>query len=331
MVRTGSHVYVKYGFEVIYADGATGGTGGVPNKKFGLQDKLSSLSLTNNRVNLNSLNQNTVHTFAYGQQQGSASVSFILSNPWIFGALLGAPTTAVSGSAYTHTYTFNGTTDTNRNIRTIAVELGYDGADADIVRTLKGGIINTLSVSAAVGGMVECSTDITYGVESAPSTTLGTAPALPTVNTPYTFAHAELLVNGSVVAECQDVSLSINQNAELLYKLNSHSATNAYRKLTDITGSFRASWINKALLEKVLEQVKLGTSSDFSELVGGSPTFRLTFEKSATEKIVITGGGLSIGEQSISGLEPNEPIFEEINWQMKTLTLVATSTISGEE
>jgi len=325
MVRTGSHVYVKYGFETTYADGST------PNKKFGLQDKLSSLSLTNNRVNLNSLNQNTVHTFAYGQQQGSASVSFILSNPWIFGALLGAPVTAGS-STYTHTYAFDGTTDTNRNIRTIAVQLGYDGADADIVRTLKGGIINTLSVSAAVGGMVECSADITYGVESAPSTTLGTAPSLPAINNPYTFAHAELLVNGSVVAECQDVSLSINQNAELLYKLNSHSATNAYRKLTDITGSFRASFINKALLEKVLEQVKLGTSSGtFSELVGGSPTFRLTFEKSATEKIVITGGGLSIGEQSISGLEPNEPIFEEINWQMKTLTLVATSLTSAEE
>ncbi len=72
MVRTGAHGYLKYDFETSYA------SGGTANKKFGLQDRLTSLSLTNNRINLPSLNQNTLHSFAYGQQQGTASVSFLV-------------------------------------------------------------------------------------------------------------------------------------------------------------------------------------------------------------------------------------------------------------
>ena len=46
MVRTGAHGYLKYDFETSY------GTGATPNKKFGLQDKLSSWTLTNNKVDL---------------------------------------------------------------------------------------------------------------------------------------------------------------------------------------------------------------------------------------------------------------------------------------
>jgi hypothetical protein len=47
MVRTGAHAYVKYEFE----DDGYGNlvSGQSPNKKFGLQDKLTSLSLTNIR------------------------------------------------------------------------------------------------------------------------------------------------------------------------------------------------------------------------------------------------------------------------------------------
>jgi hypothetical protein len=323
MVRTGAHAYVKYDFETSY------GSGGTANKKFGLQDRLTSLSLTNNRVNLASLNQNTIHKFAYGQQQGTASMGFTLSNPWIFGALLGAPTPAGT-SPYTHTYN---TAANLKNPRTIKMEVGFDGVSADIVRTLKGGLVNNLSISATVGGLVECTTDITYGQEVAPSTSLGSAPSVPAQEFPYTFAHAELTISGSVVAQCQDVNLSIAQNSELLYGLGSHAAVNSFRRVLDITGSFRASLINKDLLEKLLEQIKAGTSSGtFSETIGGSPEFKLTFiENNTNQKIEVTLSGLSITDQAISGIEPVEPIFEEINWQAKTISVVATSTTSAEE
>ena len=323
MVRTGAHVYVKYGWEeAVYG---VIGSGLLPDKKFGLQDKMSSLTLTNNKVNLAKLNQNTVDKFAYGQQQGSASMSFTLSNPWIIGAILGTPTKA---GTTPFTYTYPQTSGLPKTARTIQVEVGYDGLAADIVRTLKGGIIGSLSISASVGGLVDCSADITYGIETAPSSSLGTAPTKPSEEFPYTFAHAELYFAGALVAQCQDASLSLAQNAELLYGLGNHSAATAYKRVLDITGSFKASWLNKNLLDDLLAQI----AAVPQETVGGGATeFRLTFEKSSAEKIVITLTGLAINDHGVSGLEPVEPVFEDISWTAKTISVVATSAATAEQ
>ena len=157
-------------------------------------------------------------------------------------------------------------------------------------------------------------------------------PTLPTVEFPYTFAHAELTIGGAVVAQCQDASMTIAQNTELLYGLNSHQAVDSYRKVLGMTGSFRASWIDKDLLEKLLAQIKADTAATYQETVGGSPEFKFTFIKNNTnEKIQITGTGLTINDLAISGVEPVEPIFEEISWTMKTIQIVATNVTSAEE
>lgn len=338
MVRTGAHTYVKYGWE-----GTTYGVLAVvnnvsvtANKKFGLQDKLSTLTLTHNKVNLNKLNQNTVDKYAYGNQQGTASLSFTLSNPWVIGTVLGAPTTSSAPAPYTQTYS---SATMPKTARTIQIEVGFSAIAGDIVRTLKGGIVGSLSISAAVGGLVDCSADVTYGKESAPSTSLGTAPAKPTVEFPYTFAHAELYFGGSLVVQCQDASIVIAQNAELLYGLNSNQAVDAYKRVLDISGSFKASWLDKSILEKLLEQIRQGTPSGspavqaYSETVGGGATeFRLTFEKSSTEKIIITCTGIGLNDLGISGIEPVEPIFQDVSWTAKTISIVAhTNTVQNEE
>jgi|TARA_R110002020_G_C16223745_1_gene767860 hypothetical protein len=329
MVRTGSHGYIKYGWE-----GATHGalaSGETADKKFGLQDRLSSLSISNNRQNLGALNQNTLQNFAYGQQQGTASVGFVLANPWLFGALLGEPSkTGSNPYVYVYPHASNGI---NKEPRTIQVEVGFDGASADIVRTLKGCLVNSMSISAAVGGMVECTAEISFGKESEPSASLGSAPSAQGQEFPYTFAHAELTVGGQLVAQCQDANINLSQNSELLYGLNSHQAVSSYRRILDITGSFRASWIDKDLLIDTLKQIKEGgNSAEYKETVAGSPEFQFTFIKNATnEKIIITGTGLSVTDHALSGFEPVEPIFEEINWQMKTVTVTATNTSSAEE
>ena len=271
------------------------------------------------------LKQILVDKFAYGQQQGSASMSFTLSNPWIIGAILGSPTKAGSTP---FTYTYPQTSGLPKTARTIQVEVGYDGLAADIVRTLKGGIIGSLSISASVGGLVDCSADITYGIETAPSSSLGTAPTKPSEEFPYTFAHAELYFAGALVAQCQDASISLAQNAELLYGLGSHSGAAAYKRVLDITGSFKASWINQTLLDDLLAQI----AAVPQETVGGGATeFRLTFEKSAAEKIVITLTGLAINDHGVSGLEPVEPVFEDISWTAKTISVVATSAATAEQ
>jgi hypothetical protein len=322
MVRTGAHAYIKYGFETDYGVVASN----TVNKSFGLQDKMSSLTLTNNKVNLAKLNQLTVDRYAYGQQSGSASVGFTLSNPWLFGMVLGEPVR--TGSSGARVYTYQNST-LNKEVRTIQVEVGIDDS-TNMVRTLKGGVVGAVGLSTSVGGMVDCSTDITYGQETAPSTTLG-APSLPSVQSPYTFAHAELTFAGVPVIQCQDVSLNLAQNAELLYGLNSHSAVDAYRKVLDITGSFKASWVNKVLLEHLLDQLLAnGTGETIGAGSNAELEFKLTFTKSATESITINCYGLTLNDLGISGLEPVEVLFSDVSFTAQTIKVVANSTMEGE-
>ena len=49
------------------------------------------------------------------------------------------------------------------------------------------------------------------------------------------------------------------------------------------------------------------------------------------ESIIITGTGLAPTDHNITGLEPVEPIFEEINWQMKTISVAVKNSESAEE
>jgi hypothetical protein len=323
MVRTGAHAYVKYGFETGYGVVASN----TVNKRFGLQDKMTGFTLTNNKVNLAKLNQNTIDRFAYGQQQGTASVGFTLSNPWLFGMVLSPPVSSTGSSPYTHTWQ-NSTL--LPEARTIQMEVGVDSSP-NMVRTLKGGIVGAVSISTSVGGLVECTTDITYGQETAPSTPL-LAPTLPSQESPYTFAHAELYFGGIVVAQCQDVSLSLAQNAELLYGLNSHAAVEAYKRVLDITGSFKAAWQDKVLLEHLLDQLLAdGTGETIGAGSNAELEFKLTFTKSATnEMITINCYGLTINDLGISGLEPVEVLFSDVSFTAKTVKVVAKSTMATE-
>ena len=325
-IRTGASAYLKYEYETSY------GTGGTPNKKFGLQDKLTNWTLTHNRIDMPQLNQTTIANYAYGQQSGSLSVGCVLSNPWIFESVFGPPSTgSASSGVYPHTF---GTTAGNKTMNTLVCEVGYDGDTADIVRTLRGCIVNSLGITTSIGATVDCSIDMTYGKENAPSTTIGTAPTEPTEQFAYTFAHGVIKVGGATLAQVQDVDITFAQNPSLLYGIGNNQAVSSYRQIFDMTGRFRAALLNKNLLENVLDQIKHGTSGLYAETIGGSPEFELTFQSTASatqNEIKITGTGLAPTDLAVSGIEPVEPIFEEINWRIKSATIVAKNTQSGEE
>ena len=324
MVRTGAHAYLKYGYESTFGTSAS-----TLDKKFGLNDAISSWTLTHNRQDLPALNQVTIDEYAYGQQAGTLGIDFTLSNPWVFKTILGDPSTTGS-NPYVHTYP-HASNGINKTPTSFTTEVGFDGASADTVRTLKGCVATSLSITASVGNLVSASLSANYGVEDAPSTSLGTAPSQPDVEFPYTFAHATLKYGGNTLAQVQDLSLNIDQGSSLLYGLGDHQAVDAYRQLLDITGSFRVSLLNKTVLEDMLEQISKGTSGSYSSTVGGSPELEIAFTKDSNEKIVITGTGLSPTDLSYDGFRANEPIFENVNWRIKTLTVAATNAESTPE
>jgi len=326
-IRTGASAYLKYEYETSY------GTGGTPNKKFGLQDRLTNWTLTHNRIDMPQLNQTTIANYAYGQQSGSLSVGCILSNPWIFESVFGpsTPGTAV-GTVYPHTF---GTTAGNKTMNTLVVEVGYAGDDSnDIRRVMRGCVVNSLGISTSIGATVDLSVDMTYGKETNPETTGLSAPSEPTEAFAYTFAHGVIKVGGATLAQVQDVDITFAQNPSLLYGIGNNQAVSSYRQIFDITGRFRTALLNKDLLENVLNQIKHGTSGAYAETIGGSPEFELTFQSTSTtvqNEIKISGTGLSPTDLVITGIAPVEPIFEEINWRIKTATVVAKNTQSAAE
>ena len=325
-IRTGASAYLKYEYETSY------GTGGTPNKKFGLQDRLTNWTLTHNRIDMPQLNQTTIGNYAYGQQNGSLSVGFILSNPWIFESVFGPPSTgSASSGVYPHTF---GTTAGNKTMNTLVCEVGYDGDTADIVRTMRGCVVNSLGISTSIGATVDLSVDMTYGKEGAPVTSIGTAPSEPTEQFAYTFAHGVIKVGGNTLAQVQDVDITFAQNPSLLYGIGNNQAVSSYRQVFDMTGRFRAALLNKNLLEGTLAQIAKNTSGTYEETIGGSPEFELTFQSTASSthnEIKITGTGLSPTDLSIQGIEPVEPIFEEINWRIKSATIACKTTQATAE
>ena len=337
VIATGARGFIHYDFESSYGTGASLASGG-DGKRFGLQEKLTSWTLTNSRINLATLNQTELETFAYGQETGSYNVGFVLSNPWIFGAIYGAPTSVTSGSPEVHTY--SKVTGNTKDTRTFSTAVGLDFPSGQVTRTLKGCILRSFGISTSVGGIVDCTADVGYSIEDAPDTSTAlTAPVKPTTKFPYTFAHATLKLNNTLVAKIQSCDITFNQNPDMLWELGDHQAVESFRKVFEITGTFQASWVNTTLLNHILAQVQIPNAAAYEEVVGdkgssSDPELEILFTNGLTgasqKTIKITLAGVSPTEHSVSGIEPVEPVFESITWQAKSAVIVAENAETAE-
>lgn len=316
MVQTGAHSYVKYGWESTF-----GTKSSTLDKVFGLQQRISNWSVNNSRKTLGTLNAVEPQNYAYGQQTGSLSIDFVLSNPWIFRALYGAPTTNSSGSPEVHTYQ-----NADKDIQPFSVEVGIELGATDQVRSPLGCVLNSLSIRAGIDDLINCSADISYGKEGDATTSLDSSPPSDDINFPYTFAHGALTWGGSTVAEIQRCDITFAQNPSLLYTLNSHQATGAYRQMFEITGSFEASLKDSTKFAQLLDQIEKPNTEVVSS--GMVLTFTNGGSGSAEKTITITGSGLSITDYGVSGIEPVNPIFENITWQIKSAVVVANNNVS---
>jgi hypothetical protein len=274
VIATGARGYVSYDFETSLLINILSKSSG-DGKRFGMQEKINTWTLNNSRINLATLNQTELEGFAYGQETGSIGVGFVLSNPWLLGAIYGAPVSSGSGTERIHTYEAGLGTNTTRDVRSFETQIGLDFPSGVITRKLKGCTLRTFGLTCAIGSTVDCTADIAYSIEDAPDTSTAlSAPAKPTTKTPFTFAHATLSLHGSasgdIIAKVQQADITFNLNPDMLWGIGSHQAVDAFRKVFEITGTFQASWVNTELLEHVLKQVKAGTGGAFEETIGGA-------------------------------------------------------------
>jgi hypothetical protein len=85
-----------------------------------------------------------------------------------------------------------------------------------------------------------------------------------------------------------------------------------------MTGKFNASFIDKTQLQRVFDRTEVATLTvEFTNgLLGTSEkTIKLEF------------AGISLSEHSLS-IAPNEPIFQDLSFQMRNLKVTANNSIA---
>ena len=344
-IYTGGSASVLYGFEENSASPPVADFGvAAPTiaNIFGMNQKVTSLSLATGQMPLNKLGQVEVSKFAYGQQQGSVNIGFVWDSEKsdkIFKALFGAPSSASNVDTYpaSSTKPFGASSggvavspSSPLSITTQIHQIISNGSNTLLDRTLKGCIIQSLGLSTSIGEVLNATVDMAFAkedtasVEASSGFVAQTATANDQATTPYTFAHGVLKTSTggdaiAEIAEVQDVDITMATNAELLWGLGSHHAKSVFRKIFDVTGRFKTSSKNGDMIQAVIDQsIVAGTE----EINTADVSLDLTFTD-GTKSLKIELGGISITDHSVSGIEPAEPIFEEVNIKAKSVRIVS--------
>ena len=330
-VYTSGGADVHYGFE----GATTYGTAATADKTFGLNTKVTSLSVATGQQVLPTLGQVEPTAYIYGQQQGRIGLSWVMdtrTSHEIFGSIYGADANGSTPFEYPATLGETQAPVLAKSITTqVRVQTPNNQASSAkilITRKLLGGVVNSIGLSTSIGEPLNATADITFGKEVVATTTHATSGSVSqtginAAGRPFTFAHGVLRVwNGSALAdvgEVQAVDVSFNPNADLLYKIGSHHATGAFRKVMDISGRFQCTFKDITLLQHLLDQAADATAStakggiaQASGATGAAATLTFTNPQDASKILTIELQGLSFDEHSTSGLEPVEVIMQEL-------------------
>ena len=329
VVYTGAGANLYYEYESTFGTAPTFNTS---SKVFGLNGRVTSLGLSTNRIDINKLGQVEPTAYAYGQQAGRLGIGFIFdtrTSHHVFQSIFGADASGSSPFSYPASNAEGATTPTTKSFSTqIQLQTGANY----IQRQLTGCIANSIGISTSIGEPVNGTLDATFTTTNGASILDQTGVA----GDPLTFAHGTFLVSNGTntlqeVGEIQSFDMNINQNAELLYKLGQHHAAESFRKVLDITGRFQTSWRDTTLLTHILNQANDTTETDGSiaGASGGDDSglgAKLTFSHAGDsgKTMIITFKGISFGEHNVTGLEPVQPVFEELPFKAKSIQVEAT-------
>tara|TARA_R110000744_G_scaffold380268_1_gene500498 strand:- start:21 stop:1115 length:1095 start_codon:yes stop_codon:yes gene_type:complete len=350
-ILTGGSASIGYGFETAFNT-----VQATIDKTFGLNAKVTSLTLNTSQVSLNKLGQVEPTKFVFGQQQGSLGVSFVLDDTEshkIFRCLYeNSGSNAQTSSPYNYPTALGENSTGVKSPATITTRIqvlnkgAADSSGLMLTRSLTGCTVNSMTINTSIGEVVNCALEMAFAEESTATVeTAGTnfidhAAINSTVMTPYTFAHGEVQVGTGALSgsdstlvkvfDVQDVDVSFATSAELLYELGSHYAQNSFRKVFDIGGRFKTTFKDSALLQYVIDQSIPTLETEVLPVASNQTTgvgLSLTFENAAANKsITIQFQGVSLTDHSTSGLEPNEVLYEDVSFKAKSSRIIVDSS-----
>jgi len=298
-MRTGVYAYMKYGWESSFGSGAT-----TRDKVFCRGQRVTGLGDRHNLQLIPELGYREVKGWVYRNLEGALSVEGVLSNPWWLKALMGSVTTSGTLSPYTHTFT------KANSLPSMEVEVAFSGESGNVVPLLRGAVINSATISTAVGEVVTLRLDIYY--RNRASGTYGT----PTVDTfiPFTMEHCSLQIpSGTTIGEVQNLELTITNNVYRLYEIGGYKQKGAIPQQFEVTGRFTVALKDSTLLNNVR---------------GSQSSGKIIIQSASDNSITVNMTDLLFEEWSLP-IEPNAPVILELPFRARDISnIVAVNNIS---
>ena len=311
VVVTGAKAYHKFGLETAFGT-AIAARGLV----FGLEEEISNFSRSEGQEGLQGYDDVTIQEHWYGKTEGSYSVNWKLSSATPFALMFDVARVAVAGQATLSDYTFT----KRKDVQSITHEIGVEAGTSHI-RTVLGAVCDEISLSGGVGDLISGSASMKYAKEAVIGT-VRTPVVRDQVKFPYAFSHGKVeLPDGTVIGEVQSMDLTMSQTKELLYGFGSSEATSAYPHMLELTGSLTIPLIDNTQYSAVTAR---GERADM-ELV-----FDAGLSGANQKKITITGTGVGTKSHTLSSVRPNEPVFQQIDFDWREIEIEARQkTITG--
>lgn len=296
--------YIGYAYETTF------GTAGSPiNKAFGHGQTITTLTERRNYERVFGLGfRNAVRT-APMKFEGTATVEFTVGDGyWLKGAL-GSVATESGAGPYFHIYNESNT------VPSITVENGLS-TGSDIARTLLGGVINSLTLTSAVGELVKGRAELLFSNEKPTATLIAEATRPVSPDEPFTFAGGNIQIGGATIGQIQRFEVTINNNAEMVWGMGNTVAVAkiAKQRIYDMRATVAWNW--SALF---LERLWGATGSPLTNTVPAQTTVNMLFDNGLSGTASWRGISLALGSVFIDEhnlpQDPTTLITEEVSMQ----------------
>jgi hypothetical protein len=219
-----------YATNVIYGWESTFGTvSSSLNKNFGQGVKVTTFDLDNSNELIYGLGSQSAQKSHAKEFKGAFSLEFVLSDPWWLRSVLGAAPATTGAGPYTHTW--NSSQGLSNTLSSFSMVVA-DDMDTDSDKTLLGCVVNSATITAAVGETIKVKLDGVFANFSKDASL--TSPVSP-VEEPFAFQEATLeFPDSTTLSDVQNFELTITRNTELIWGLGSRFAQKQVAKQREI-------------------------------------------------------------------------------------------------
>lgn len=297
----------KYGWETTF-----GTISSSLDKTFGQGLKITTLQRKNNIEPIYSIGSRNAQALVPKKYEGMLGVEFALANPWFLQAVFGT-VTSTGTNPTTHTFTESDT------IPSISFENNIN-TDTPSVAKLLGAIVETCTITCAVGEIVKVKLDMPFSNETHSTST--SAQVSETFEL-YTFANGTLeLPDGSTIADVQNVEVVVKNKPEHVFGIGSRFSQQAPVKEREYTAKTTLAFEQSANLLTKLYGGASGPVANPAE----TATMELVFDNGLTSanqrQISLLFTGIQLDDHNLSQ-DPTTLIMEDVGVSMRSCVCTA--------